>query len=211
MSADSQGLKRGVSSISNNEKQTLRAKLGMNNKSLTYIYSGQLVERKGVIYLLNVWGNHIKTYPDDHLLIVGGGELYDDFIKQFGDIGSIHFTNAVDYDDIYQYYAIADVFVIPTLEDNWSLVVPEAMACGLPIACSIYNGCYPELCREGENGVLFDPLDELSLLKALSTFHQVDLKAYGQRSIKIEKKYNSDTVAQNIFDACSSVINDNHK
>lgn len=211
MSADSKGLKIGVSNISDNEKQTLRNEFGINDQSLTYVYSGQLVERKGVIYLLNAWVNHIKTFPNDHLLIVGGGELYDDFIKQFGDIGSIHFTNAVDYDDIYQYYAIADVFIIPTLEDNWSLVVPEAMACGLPIACSIYNGCYPELCREGENGVLFDPLDESSLLKALSTFHQVDLKAYGQRSIKIEKNYNSDTVAQNIFDACSSVINYNNK
>ena len=87
--------------------------------------------------------------------------------------------------------------------------MPEAMACGLPIACSIYNGCYPELCREGENGVLFDPLDESSLLKSLSTFHQVDLKAYGQRSIEIEKDYNSETVAQNIFKVCSSVVNHN--
>ena len=209
MSADSEGLRKGINNISENERQVLRNKLGINEKALTYIFSGQLIERKGVIYLLNAWVSHIRTYSNDHLLIVGGGELYDSFIKRFGSYNGIHFTNAVDYDKIYKYYAIADVFVIPTLEDNWSLVVPEAMACGLPIACSIYNGCYPELCREGENGVLFDPLDESSLLKSLSTFHQVDLKAYGQRSIEIEKDYNSETVAQNIFKVCSSVVNHN--
>ena len=41
------------------------------------------------------------------------------------------------------------------LEDNWSLVVPEAMSCGLPILCTRYNGCWPELVRENENGWVF--------------------------------------------------------
>lgn len=107
----------------------------------------------------------------------------------------------VVYDTIYRYYNAADVFVIPTLEDNWSLVVPEAMACGLPVACSVYNGCYPELVHEGENGALFDPLDVKSTVKALDYFHHVDLDQQGARSIEIEKQYNTERVAQNIFNA----------
>lgn len=60
---------------------------------------------------------------------------------------SVHFLGKIPYQEVYKYYGIADVFVLPTLEDNWSLVVPEAMSCGLPVATSIYNGCHPELVK----------------------------------------------------------------
>jgi glycosyltransferase involved in cell wall biosynthesis len=95
----------------------------------------------------------------------------------------------VNYNEIYRYYAVADVFVLPTLEDNWSLVIPEAMACGLPVATSIYNGCHVELIHEGENGCVFDTLDESSLLEALAYFHDKDLAKMGQRSVELEKYY----------------------
>lgn len=209
MSADSILLVDCVNSMTESEKKRLLNSLGIKTNGITYLYVGRMIELKGVIHLLKAWIKHKVEYPDDNLLLVGSGNKYDEFVAKFGSENSIHLVGSIKYDEMYKYYAIADVFIIPTLEDNWSLVVPEAMACGLPIACSIYNGCYPELCREGENGVLFDPLDESSLLKALSAFHQVDLKAYGQRSIEIEKNYNSATVAQNIFEVCSSVVNHN--
>ena len=131
--------------------------------------------------------------------------MYNDFIQGYGSMNSISFVGNIDYSQISEYYAIADVFVIPTLEDNWSLVVPEAMACGLPIACSIYNGCYPELIHEGENGVLFDTLDRTSLLNALAYFHLVDLKIFGEKSMKIEREYNPQNTARNIFKAIQSI------
>jgi len=68
------------------------------------------------------------------------------------------FAGKVDYDQIAIYYRSSDVFVIPTLQDNWSLGVPEAIACGLPVACSQYNGCHPELVTS-ENGWVFEPMD----------------------------------------------------
>ncbi|HOX59468.1 MAG TPA: glycosyltransferase family 4 protein [Candidatus Paceibacterota bacterium] len=81
---------------------------------------------------------------------------------------NVHFAGSVDYDKLAPYYAAADAFIIPTLEDNWSLVVPEAMACGLPILCSKYNGCWPELVHEGRNGWVFDPLDTADTAKRLA-------------------------------------------
>ena len=111
------------------------------------------------------------------------------------------FTGGIDYSIIYKYYAISDVFIIPTLEDNWSLVVPEAMACGLPIACSIYNGCHPELVHKDNNGITFDPLDQESVTNALHYFHTVDLKQFGKRSIEIEKDFNPHNTALNVLRA----------
>lgn len=201
MSADSEGLAKASLSISPEERAAFKHSLGLHEEGITYLYSGYLIPRKGVDYLLQAWMKHIQTYPKDQLLLVGGGELQESLSKTYGGEKSIHFMGTVVYDTIYRYYNAADVFVIPTLEDNWSLVVPEAMACGLPVACSVYNGCYPELVHEGENGALFDPLDVKSTVKALDYFHHVDLEQQGARSIEIEKQYNTERVAQNIFNA----------
>ena len=201
MSADSEGLTKASLSISPEERAAFKHSLGLHEEGITYLYSGYLIPRKGVDYLLQAWMKHIQTYPKDQLLLVGGGELQESLSKTYGGEKSIHFMGTVVYDTIYRYYNAADVFVIPTLEDNWSLVVPEAMACGLPVACSVYNGCYPELVHEGENGALFDPLDVKSTVKALDYFHHVDLEQQGARSIEIEKQYNTERVAQNIFNA----------
>ena len=201
MSADSEGLAKASLSISPEERAAFKHSLGLHEEGITFLYSGYLIPRKGVDYLLQAWMKHIQTYPKDQLLLVGGGELQESLSKTYGREKSIYFMGTVVYDTIYRYYNAADVFVIPTLEDNWSLVVPEAMACGLPVACSVYNGCYPELVHEGENGALFDPLDVKSTVKALDYFHYVDLEQQGARSIEIEKQYNTERVAQNIFNA----------
>lgn len=201
MSADSEGLAKASFAISPEERAAFKYSLGLHEEGIIYLYSGYLIPRKGVDYLLKAWMEHIKTYPKDQLLLVGGGELQETLAKTYEAEKSIHFMGTVVYDTIYQYYNIADVFVIPTLEDNWSLVVPEAMACGLPIACSIYNGCYPELVHEGRNGTLFDPLEVKSTVKALDYFHHVDLKLQGARSVEIEKQFNTERVSQNIFNA----------
>ena len=77
--------------------------------------------------------------------------------------------------------------------------MPEAMACSLPIACSIYNGCHPELVHKDENGITFDPLQIDSIVNALDYFHSVDLKQFGRRSKEIEKAFNPENTAKNVL------------
>lgn len=205
MSADSENMANRVKEYNEEEKKNLKDQYRLTTDGLTYLYVGRLIELKGVIYLLKAWEKHIQAYPKDHLFIVGDGILYKQFKNQFGHVASIYFMGSVDYDVIYKFYAIADVFIIPTLEDNWSLVVPEAMACGLPIACSIYNGCYPELVHEGENGKLFDPLQEKKVVDTLTYFHKINLVQFGRKSIEIEKKHNPDNAAMKILNMCNII------
>lgn len=203
MNADSQGLKENIARTSEATKQRLRQKLNLNNKGLSFLFTGMLIERKGLIYLLKIWDEHLIKYPHDHLIIVGTGDKMKEQKKEFTD-PSIHFVGRVEYDQIGIYYDIADVYIIPTLEDNWSLVVPEAMACGLPIACSKYNGCHPELI-DSENGYVFDPLDSNSILQCLSYFHGKDLKKMGRQSIKKEIPFNAENSAKRVYKAIMSI------
>lgn len=209
MNADSQGLRKGVASVTVAEKLKKRAEINISNDGLVYLYSGQFIPRKGVKYLLDGWKEHIKHYTRDSLVLIGGGELLEEYIQTYGEEKSIHFMGKVPYDDVYKYYAISDVFVIPTLEDNWCLVVPEAMSVGMPVVCSKYNGGACDLIRDGENGTIFDPLDSNSMTKALCFFHNKDLKAMGKRSIELEEPWNTENCAKRLYNTI--IVNHNIK
>ncbi len=208
MCADSKHLAEEARAISLEEKELFRTSLGIVKRNgITYLFVGRLIDLKGVQYLLKAWQEHVKKYPNDYLLIVGGGPMEDEFRSQYAKEKSVILTGNIDYSLVHNYYAISDVFVIPTLEDNWSLVVPEAMASGLPVACSIYNGCYPELVKEGKNGALFDTYNKSSILNALEVFHKCNLEDYGKTSIEIEKEYSPEQVAKNIYNAIVKTYN----
>lgn len=207
MSADSAGLGQAIFSYSVGEKECMR-KQYIQDGGLLYLFSGQMIERKGVRYLLEAWLSHISSNPNDILLLIGGGPLLDTFVDAYASCSSIHFEGKINYNEVYKYYAIADVFILPTLEDNWSLVIPEAMACGLPVATSIYNGCWPELVKEGINGITFDPLQKESILKALDYFHHHDLKVFGANSVEIERPFNTENTAKRVFDVINKETNE---
>jgi glycosyltransferase involved in cell wall biosynthesis len=209
MSADSEGLSQKKRTFNENEKVKLIEQLKLNN-SIRFLFVGRIIELKGLKYLLEAWTDFIQNNNLAELIIIGEGDQKE-FLKQKYTLDkSIHILGMVDYDEIYKYYSIADVFILPTLEDNWSLVVPEAMACGLPIATSIYNGCHPELVKPGENGCVFNPLSKISIVDTLNYFlkNKEKLKEMGQKSVDIESQYTTNKVAKRIFDAVNSKEND---
>ena len=159
--------------------------LGSNENSLNnlsrgvgtvFLYVGRLILIKGLKELVNGFAkfcdNELKgtNRVTTALVIIGTGREEEGLRRQVEElkIDSVYFQGYVDYDNFAPYYAAADAFIIPTLEDNWSLVVPEAMACGLPILCSKYNGCWPDLVQEGRNGCVFDPFDAVDLARCLA-------------------------------------------
>ena len=161
---------------------------------------------KGAPHLVRAWMKHTGKHPHDALVLIGMGNRYDELKARYGQCKTLFLEGRVPYDDVHRYYAAADVFILPTLLDNWSLVIPEAMACSLPVATSIYNGCHPELIREGENGTVFDPLREDSLTRALDYFHHADLRAHGSRSAEIEKEWSTECCARRVFDCLTREV-----
>ncbi len=69
----------------------------------------------------------------------------------------LEFLGAFQYDDLPEIYSSAGVFVLPTLADNWAVVVNEALAAGLPVLGSVYAQAVEELIQEGRNGWIFRP------------------------------------------------------
>ncbi|WP_304218116.1 glycosyltransferase family 4 protein [Phocaeicola plebeius] len=206
MSADAKWLKFKVTETNPTDKINWKKYYIKDENGLLYLFSGRISEPKGVHFLLHAWEKHIKQHPKDALLLIGYGNKYEEFKEKYRNEKSVHLIGQVNYSEIYKFYAISDVFILPTLQDNWSLVVPEAMACGLPIATSIYNGCYPELVHKDENGITFDPCEEETLINALDYFHHQDLKVMGQKSIELEKQFNTENCARRVYEALNKSL-----
>ena len=205
MVADCEGLSKAVESCPESVKSNLKKSLDIQDEGLIFLFVGQLVERKGIKELLSGWSEHLNNFPDDTIIVAGQGVLGKELQNIYKNEKSIKFVGQVSYDHIAEYLAIADISVMPTLEDNWSLVVPEAMACSKPVATTPYNGCHIELIEEGKNGYVFDPLEKSSIVKMLAAFHNANLSNMGKRSKEIIANYTPLTAATGIFELCQKI------
>jgi glycosyltransferase involved in cell wall biosynthesis len=207
MAADNEALAAHAEAIGKESRAELRAEL--KTRGVLFLYVGQLIKRKGLAQLLEAWARFEKQ-DEGTLAIVGGGPEAGNLQKQAQrlGLGRVRFVGPVDYQQLPAYYAAADAFIIPTLEDNWSLVVPEAMACGLPILCSRYNGCWPELVKAGQNGWIFDPLDLKDTLRCLEAClrRSGELATMGQASKAILTGHIPRLAAEAIFKTCHMAI-----
>jgi glycosyltransferase involved in cell wall biosynthesis len=216
MVADTDGLSQQLKHLTLREIQDLRSEWRADQETIVFLYIGQLSQRKGLKELIERWARFQS--PDNGnrsgksmLVLVGNGGEGKNIQMQACNFGlqNVRFAGAVDYDKLALYYAAANAFIIPTLEDNWSLVVPEAMACGLPILCSKYNGCWPELVQDGCNGWVFDPLNQTDISRCIELcFEQgMDgLRNYGKISKGIIEGHNPRTAALAIQKACKLAI-----
>lgn len=198
MAADTEGMAENVAKATPEEVDKIKQKY--NLQGLTFIYVGRIIPLKGIMQMLEAWKE--AKLSDATLMLVGDGKQraeVEAFIQKHG-LTNVKLVGAVNYDDLGPYYKAADCFIIPTLEDNWSLVVPEAMASGLPIACSIFNGCHPELVRQ-ENGWTFNPHDRANFVQ---TLQEIDnsrdrLQTMGEESRKIVADYTPKHAAEEIY------------
>jgi glycosyltransferase involved in cell wall biosynthesis len=207
--ADIEGLGRSAERLTEGEKDQLRRQLEI--KGICFLFVGRLTSRKGVRELLEAWRQfRLKSRDEGTLVVLGDGPdgaKFKDLARRKA-INNVVFVGAIDYSSIALYYAIADCFVMPTLEDNWSLVVPEAMSCGLPILCSIYNGCWPELVLPDDNGWVFDPLQRQSIVDTLRRAVQSRdrFEKMGRRSKEIVAQHSPEHAANAILSTCELAV-----
>jgi glycosyltransferase involved in cell wall biosynthesis len=111
------------------------------------LYVGQLIERKGVKSLLEAAAILQQNGCEFSLLIVGNGpdkEALEQRAQALG-LKNVQFQPVQPPDKMPAVYRSADLMVFPTLEDVWGFVANEAILSGIPVLCSKYAGCAPEL------------------------------------------------------------------
>jgi glycosyltransferase involved in cell wall biosynthesis len=134
-----------------------RREFGLAPADFALLLIGNDWKKKGLDGLLQAL-SLIDALPW-RLLVVGSDARgpYEKIIRDRNIVGRVSFLTPSQ--DVMQFYAAADAYVGPSLEDAYGLPILEAMACGLPVIASSKAGV-SEIVQDGKNGIILrDPQD----------------------------------------------------
>jgi glycosyltransferase involved in cell wall biosynthesis len=110
---------------------------GVKDKKYDAVFMKRLQAVKGIFDLIDIWGKVVAEKPDASLLIIGDGrdsEKAKDIVKVRKLEKNIAFAGPITDAKIkFTKLAESKMFVLPTYEENWAIVIGEAMAAGLPV------------------------------------------------------------------------------
>ncbi len=115
----------------------------------------------------------------------------------------IHFPGFLKQDQLLPYFAHAGCFVHASIEEQWGLVVNEAMAAGLPVIVSNRCGCFQDLVVEGKNGFGFSPNDTKRLTQLLAVVSQnpVQRDSMSQASLALISQFDASRFGTGLVEA----------
>lgn len=150
------------------------AKRERNGAEPLVLYSGRLVERKGIRDLLGAIPAVLEQVPEARFVLAGGPAGYpaEEVTRQwlpaecFAYRDRIHFTGWLQTDELDAWYGRADIQVIPSRYEPFGMVVLEGMLHGLPIIAASVGGPVAILDHE-RTGILVPPFDPPALAAAL--------------------------------------------
>jgi glycosyltransferase involved in cell wall biosynthesis len=136
-----------------------------------FLFSGQLIPRKGIDILCDATDRLFAAYPNTYLTVMGTGpELYKLERLSANYPGRVNLKGFLPFDYRAEGYRDAHVFVFPSRYDGWGMVVHEAMACGLPVIGSNTTGAAYELVENNVNGFTLGSLNPTSYFDAMKHF-----------------------------------------
>jgi glycosyltransferase involved in cell wall biosynthesis len=142
-------------------RESARQQLGIANDRFSLLLIGNDLRKKGISALLDAM-TELRELPCD-LLVVGREDpapfraMAQERMLQ----GCVHFLPPRK--DVEYYYAAADAYTGPSLEDTFALPPAEAMACGLPVIVSAENGTSEIITHNSDGMILTDATDSKAL------------------------------------------------
>lgn len=139
----------------------LRERYGYNSsdKIILYVAENILDERKGLSYFKDILPT-LLLEENYQIILVGNGQL-DIVHSNIQIVGSIS-----DEATLLDYYRLADVFVITSLEDNFPNTILESMACGTPVV-AFDNSGLGEFIEHKYTGYIAANMDKTELVKGI--------------------------------------------
>jgi glycosyltransferase involved in cell wall biosynthesis len=141
-----------------------------SSPDVTFLYSGSLSVRKGVDLLARAFARLARDRPTIRLKIMGQGPLETSMKASLRTCREqVEWVGFKEWHELHHEYATAQIMCVPSRYDGWGLVVPEALATGLPLIGTDRTGAALEMIEPGANGWLIPAGSEQRLFEALAT------------------------------------------
>ena len=184
----------------NCEIEKLRVKYGFKNTDIILLFAGKFEKVKNIEFLIQ----YLKTTQIDNLklLIVGNGILEKKLKNLSSKLQNIIFIDFQNQSLMPYIYKLANVYVLPSLQDTWGLSINESLACGTPVIVSNMCGGAIDLVDE-TNGIIINVLKMTESFSAISIFLN-NLNSY--RRISIQNHYIKSNGIDNLVNIISNEL-----
>ncbi len=173
----------------------------------TFFVQAHLSRRKGIDILIRAFGSKFRADTSVRLVIGGGGVIQPELevlVRALGVESQVTFLGAIPRDAVRQAMWNANCFVLPSLAENFGVVLIEALATGLPIISTRCGG--PEDIITSEVGVLLQPGDEHGLADALAVTRSGPAYDSDALSAYAASRYGYATVGAHLRDLYRSAL-----
>ncbi len=136
-------------------KKDLRTKLQLPVDKVILLGVGNFIHKKNWAAVIK----SIKYLEECIFVLIGSGKKLDEYlsyISKFNLDSKVLIINRKEGLELKEYYKAADIFILPSLYEQFGFVVPEALSSDLPVLCSKYTGA-SSLIIDGHNGYIIDP------------------------------------------------------
>jgi glycosyltransferase involved in cell wall biosynthesis len=154
--------------LSGGQRRRLLEELRLDGNAPIIVSVGRLVSRKGHMYLLRALPDVVRRHPDVQVALVGDGEeraALEREAQALGVMGNVIFAGARS--DAVAIMALATFTALPSLEEEFGIVITESFACGKPVVATNVGGI-PEHVRPMENGLLVPAGDSKALAEQIT-------------------------------------------
>jgi glycosyltransferase involved in cell wall biosynthesis len=183
-----------------------------------FLASSRFIPKKNLYRLVEAYSIYKKETDIDgwDLILLGDGEMrmsLESLINRLGIQNNVFLPGFIQYNELPYYYGSAKAFIHASISEQWGLVVNEAMASGLPILLSSKCGCAIDLLHDGQNGLLFDPLDTGDLANKMILFNsdRINQSDMSKKSLEIISNFTPEHFAENLSKAAFTAISNKKK
>ena len=181
------------------KREDVRTRLGIPEDKFVVLSVNILLPCKDIGSLIQA----MQYIPDAVLVVVSDGPESDNLHTMTRELGlqdKVVFTGKVKEKELYDYYAMADVFVSPTLLDGSSMGIMEAEAFGLPIVST-----HQEFLIDG-NGYIVPEKSPKDIAQAVQKVRIGDIISMGGRSREIVKQFDFKKIAKDAIDKYEELL-----
>jgi len=174
------------------------------------IYTGSLIKRKGVEFLIKAIPDVIDSYPDFRLMIIGEGNEENnlkDLVKSLSLSNHVIFLGQIDQNSVKEWLQKSKLFILPSIEEGQGVVLVEALACGTPCIGSDIGGI-PDVISD-DVGSLVPPENPKALSEAILFYlnnEDVWLKKSKNSRIRATQHFDWDVVGKKIVQLYYSLL-----
>jgi len=187
------------------QREELKAELGLPTGKVLILFASKLLAHKRPYDLLLAYEKLKRTHPATALLFVGAGSeepRLQEYV-QHHQVPDVYFLGFQNQTLLPKFFAVADMFVLPSDYESWGLIVNEVMCAGLPVLVTDEVGAVPDLVIHNRNGFVFRAGDVDALTEHLASLvRDPDLREqFGRASLEIISDWDYDKCVQGIRDA----------